>query len=212
MKQHLRDLLEHRRFDEIAGLAAVRRRVLGVLVSLTYDARPLVAWRAVEAQGVAAERVAKGSPEYVRGHLRRLHWLVGDESGAYCTYAPPAMGEIVRRLYHLYPDYAGITASLLDSMAREDLEHFRPGILWAIGRMGRQAMEHIEPVLSLITDALQHDDPQTRGMAAWCLLEIGEGDLAGRTLDHDDGAVEIYRDGDIEVMPIHELTARLPGA
>ena len=73
MKAKLRGLLQQRRLDEIAGLAADRRRVLGVLVSLTYDADNLIAWRAVEAQGAAAGQISVTDPEAVRGHLRRLH-------------------------------------------------------------------------------------------------------------------------------------------
>lgn len=46
MKSELRVLLEGKRFEEIADVAARRKRTLGALVSLTYDADPLIAWRA----------------------------------------------------------------------------------------------------------------------------------------------------------------------
>ena len=54
VKNQLRELLEHRRLEEIATLATRKKRTLGSLVSLTFDPDPLIVWRAVEAMGVAA--------------------------------------------------------------------------------------------------------------------------------------------------------------
>jgi len=71
VKTHLRELLDTRRIEEIVDLAARQRRVLGALLSLTFDADPLIGWRAVEAMGAAAARIADDDPDFVREHLRR---------------------------------------------------------------------------------------------------------------------------------------------
>ena len=42
LKHILRELLDERRLEEIAEMAARRKRVLGSLVSLTYDADPQI--------------------------------------------------------------------------------------------------------------------------------------------------------------------------
>ena len=49
VKKRLRQLLEQRDTNGITALAADRRRTLGVLTSLTYDADPQIVWRAIEA-------------------------------------------------------------------------------------------------------------------------------------------------------------------
>lgn len=207
MKKDVRGYLENGQFNEIADLAARRKRVLGVLVSLTYDADPLVAWRAVEAVGVAAERVADTNPDFVRSHLRRLHWLLSEESGGICLLAPPAMAEIVRRRPTLFSDYAPITIHLLADMAEEDLGHFRNGILWAIGRLAPVARAEIDDVIPLVAASLDDPDPQVRGMTVWCLEQMGRRDLfADRSdLRSDDGAFAVYQDGQLEHTTVSAL-------
>ena len=141
MKKQIRQLLEHRDIEGLADLAARKRRVLGLLVSLTFDSDPLVGWRAVEGMGVAADRIAEDDPDFVRQHLRRLYWLLSEESGGICWRAPEAMAEIVGRRPRMFADYVPIVVSLIDQMAEQDLAHFRPGILWAIGRLGSLARD-----------------------------------------------------------------------
>jgi hypothetical protein len=207
MKDRIRNHLENEQFDEIAGLAGGKKRVLGMLVSLTYDANPVIAWRAVEALGLAANRVAEKNPEYVRGHLRRLHWFMNDESGAVCWFAPQAMAEIVRRRPDTFADYIDIVFSLLHTTEEEDLAHFRPAILWAIGRLAPVALDKAESVLPAVADCLELRDPQVRGLAVWCLKQAGREDLlAGRNhLRSDSGSVEIYKNRRLEQTSVRTL-------
>ena len=199
VKRRLRELLQRWDCDGLVALAVEKRRVLGLLTSLTFDAEPLIAWRAVEAMGLAAARIAEDDPEYVRDHLRRLLWLLSDESGGVCWRAPEAMAEIVRRKPELFAEYIPIVVSLITSLAEEDLDRFRPGVLWAIGRLGSLAGEHVEPVVPSIVSALDHPTPQVRGIAAWCLERVGRTRfLAQRSnMLSDEGQVELYEDGSL---------------
>ena len=207
-KKHIRQLLEHRDLDELADLAGRKRRVLGLLVSLTFDSDPLVGWRAVEAMGVAADRIAADDPDHVRQHLRRLHWLLSEESGGVCWRAPEAIAEIVRRRPRMFGDYVPIVVSLIDEMAEEDLVHFRAGILWAIGRLGSLAREELDVVLGTINACLNHADPQVRGMAVWCLGQCGRGEVLAmrEALLSDQCAVDLYENGELARMTVSELS------
>ena len=207
MKKQLRKLLEHRTFDELADLAGRKRRVLGVLVSLTFDRDPLVGWRAVEAMGVAADRIADDDPDCVRQHLRRLYWLLSEESGGVCWRAPEAMAEIVRRRPRMFGDYVSIIVTLIEQMADEDLVYFRAGILWAIGRLGSLAREELEVVLGTIDACLDHADPQVRGMAAWCLGQCGRREVLAKreALLSDQCAVDLYENGELARVTVSEL-------
>ncbi|UCG53686.1 MAG: hypothetical protein JSW58_09075 [Candidatus Latescibacterota bacterium] len=184
-----------------------KKRVLGVLVSLTFAPDPLIAWRAVEAFGAAADRIAETNPDYVRSHLRRLQWLMSDESGGVCWYAPQAMAEIIRRRPSMFPDYAAIVISFIHTVEEEDLAQFRPGILWAIGRLAPVAANEFETVLPHIEACLDHLDPQVRGMAVWCLKQAGrQSPIDARTdLATDDGPVELYENGRIEQTSVRAL-------
>jgi len=210
LKTTLRGLLEERHFGQIADLAAERRRVLPSLVSLTFDADPQIGWRAIEALGVAAQRVAQDDPEFVREQLRRLYWLISEESGGICWHAPEAMAEIVRHEPSLFADYLSIAVHLITSIEEEDLEHFRAGTLWAIGRLGPLAGDHVDSVHGAVTAALDDPDPQVRGTAVWCLGRVGQAStLTDRSdLLSDDGAVALYIDGSLERTSVAELARR----
>jgi hypothetical protein len=201
-------MLEQKRFQDVAALASRRKRALGVLVSLTYDSDPLIAWRAAEAQGWAAARIAAAEPEFVRSHLRRLQWLMSEESGGICRHAPQAMAEIVFRTGGRFSDYASITVSLLTDMAEEDLASgFRTAVLWAIGRLAPVARRDVEAALAEVANSLRDSDPAVRGLAVWCMLQAGRSDLAAadRLLADDRSPFEIYRDGEFRTTSTYEL-------
>jgi len=211
MKKQIRQLLRHRDLDGLADLAERKRRALGQLISLTFDSDPLVGWRAVEAMGVAADRIAEDDPDHVRQHLRRLYWLLSEESGGICWRAPEGMAEIVRRRPRMFDDYVSIIVSLIGQMAEEDLAYFRPGILWSIGRLGPLAEKEIDAAEPEINASLDHHDPQVRGIAAWCLGQCGRGQLlAGREdLLSDQCPVDLFEDGDLVCLTVGELTRRV---
>lgn len=204
MKKAIRELLERRDLDALADLAGRKHRILNALVALTFDRDPLVGWRAVEAMGVAAARIAEEDPHAVREHLRRLLWLLNDESGGVCWRAPEALAEIVCRCPFFAAAYAPIVVHLLETIADEDLERFRPGVLWAIGRLGALAHEHVDAVLPALERALEHADPQVRGLAAWCLgaVERTARLTARPALRSDEGAVTLYADGQLETTTV----------
>ena len=210
LKSSLRGLLIEGDFEAIAELAAERRRVLGSLVSLTYDADPLVGWRAVEAVGEAARRVADEDPTFVREHLRRLYWLISEESGGICWHAPAAMAEIVRAEPEAFADYVPIVIFLILTMADEDLEHFRVDCLWAIGRLGPLARKYIEEVHPAVAAALDDPDPQVRGTAVWCLDRVGKATTLEDRPDllSDEGPVALYEGGSIRRTSVGALVRR----
>ncbi|MGD8866062.1 MAG: HEAT repeat domain-containing protein [Gemmatimonadales bacterium] len=211
IKTRLRDLLAAGDFERVTEIDADKRRALAILVALTYDRDPEIAWRAVEALGTAAARVAEDDPNYVREQLRRLYWLISEESGAICWHAPEAMAEIVRNRPRLFADYIPIVVFLILSMAKEDLDHFKTGTLWAIGRLGSFAADHFDEVRGAVTDALDDPDPQVRGTAVWCLGRLGQtAILAERSyLLSDEAPVSLYENLTIQQTSVSELVRRM---
>jgi len=211
LRDRLLELLKVGRFDQIAEAAEGKKSVLGGLVARMFDPDPQIGWRAVEAMGVAADRIARTDPDYVREHLRRLHWLLSEESGGMCWRAPEGMAEIVSRNPQLFADYIPIVTSLIVSMAEEDLEHFRAGALWAIGRLGKLRGDHDEEVLAAVTLALDNDDSQVRGMAVWCLAQIGKAKLLfdRRDLLSDGGPVDLYENQSVRPTTVREMVEAL---
>jgi methylated-DNA-[protein]-cysteine S-methyltransferase len=214
LKRRVRECVSDGSLDEVAEMAERDHRVMASLIALTYDADPTVAWRSVEALGDCADRIADREPDTVRNYLRRLFWLITEESGGICWFAPQGMAEIARVRPDRFGDFVPITINLLREMADEDLEHFRPGILWAIGRMGPLATEHLDDVADRLESALDHPDPQVRGVAAWALGEARYIEpLASRpSLLEDDAILRLYGDREIATTTVAALARRALGS
>jgi hypothetical protein len=206
VKEQLRDWLANQHYEAIVELGGRNKRVLSFLTALTYDVEPLISWRAVEAMGLAAGRIADEDPEFVRVHLRRLMWLLNDESGGIGWHAPEIMGEILRSQPERFTEFIPIIISILD-MEEEDAVRFRAGTLWAIGRLGQIMPKAVQPAIAWIIPCLKDPNPQTRGMAAWCLGQLGASKhLVGHeTLLEDDGRVVFFADGQLVSKSVAQL-------
>jgi methylated-DNA-[protein]-cysteine S-methyltransferase len=211
LKDRVRNLLEEGTLEDIAELAKVRKRVLGSLVALTFDSDPQVVWRAIEAMGMAVEALAPSHPQYVREHMRRLYWLITEESGGVFWRAPECMAECAARLPKFFESHVPIAFHLLETLEEEDLEHFRPGAIWAIGRLFNVAGDDLPGVLPLVAEALDRTDPQARGMAVWCLGVVGEvEEVGGRPgLLEDEGIVQLYRNRTLEETTVGRMAREI---
>lgn len=208
LKDRVRGLLAEGNLEGIVDLATVRKRVLGSLVALTFDPDPQVVWRAIEAMGMAVEALVPSHPKYVREHMRRLYWLITEESGGVFWRAPECMAECAARLPKFFKSHVPIAFHLLETLEEEDLEHFRPGAIWAIGRLYEVARDDLPAILPVVIDALDRPDPQARGMAVWCLATVGEAkSLESRPgLQDDGGMIQLYRNRILEETTVGRLT------
>lgn len=213
MKSRLVNLLEAAQFEAIVEFAAGNKRVLSLLTAQTYHPDHLIGWRAVQAFGMAAQRIAEGGDaEYVRNHLRRQFWLVNDESGGIGWRAPELIGETLRRCPGRYEEFVSPLVYLLD-IEEEDAPRFRLGTLWAIGRIAPDRPPVVSLAPPLVLPCLQDADPEARGMALWCLGCIGYREtIPGlASLQADFSSVKIYEDGDLRTTTVAELTNFLVG-
>lgn len=195
-------------YDQVRQAASQQKRLLSLLTALTYDPDLLIAWRAVQAAGIAARCIAQDAPEYVRVHLRRLFWLLNDESGGIGWRAPEIMGEILHCCPGQFPEFIPLLISILD-MEPEDAPPFRPGALWGIGRAAQADPQAMRPALPLALACLDDPLPQVRGMALWCLQQLGyQGDIPDSLLVDSAGA-EIYLEGQIKCVGLSQLAGAL---
>ncbi|MCX7707876.1 MAG: HEAT repeat domain-containing protein [Anaerolineae bacterium] len=208
-KALLRRHLAEYDLDAVAALAERQRRALSYLVALTYEPDPKLAWRAIEGFGLAAAHIADRDPEFVRVHLRRLLWLLSDESGGIGWRAPELIGEVLHNRPGRFPEFMPILASLMD-MEPEDAVRFRAGWLWAVGRVATVAPAPMQAALPWVEPCLADPDPQVRGMAVWCLSRLGRWDLLAEraALLEDDGPVVLYEAGELNTVSVGMLARR----
>ncbi len=206
--QQIRQILMQNDQDQILTLAKKNKRILSYLTALTYDPEDLVAWRAISALGTAASWFAVHDLEHLRIHLRRLMWLLNDESGGIGWRAPEAMGEIISACPQHLGEFIPILVSVLD-MEPEDAPPFRAGALWAIGRLAQVVPQALTDAVPKILPYLSDPNAQTRGMAVWCLLQM-KGTAGINNLEEllrDNEPVLLFQDGFIEKLSVVDLAA-----
>jgi hypothetical protein len=208
VRSQLRAWLACAEFQRVADSALEQYRTMSTLITLTYDADPLIRWRAVDAIGRCAERLCAIRPGGLKSLLRRLFWMMSDESGAVAWHAPEAIGEIVRSDPLAFTDFIPMTISLLD-LEPEDRPPFLPGILYALGRIGEAAPDAVQDGLPGIAEALAETDSQARAMAVWSLGRLGARDALARRpeLAHDQSEALVYREEQLVTATIGSLWA-----
>jgi hypothetical protein len=187
-KDEVKKLLERRDFDELGNWAGEVRNPFRVLLSLTYDAEGIIRWRAIEAVGKVAGILAAADMEKVRDFVRRLFWLMNDESGGLGWYAPEMIGEILVNV----PTLIDGTAEILPSFINE--EPFERGTHLAMYRVASVDARPFLKSAPEIVDSLSDSDPLIRCYAAMILAAIGNNRFCDsiRTLSDDKSAVTMY--------------------
>jgi len=110
----------------------------------------------------------EGKEERVREYIRRLLWLLNEESGGIGWSAPEAIAEIIVCIPELLEPYAHIMISY--ALTGKVLLN---GSLWAIGRLGSQMREVLSVHQTEVMAAFESDKPETLGLAAWAMGESG---------------------------------------
>ena len=184
------------------------RRVINALIARFYDADPVIRWRGIAAAGVVGAGLAKTDRESARVIMRRLMWMLNDESGGIGWGAPEAIAQIMAAS----PDMAAEYAEILCSYIRPDgnrLEHpgLQRGLLWGLGRLAQSEPGRVRHVAADIAAFLDSVDPYHRGFAAWALGNAGySGDLANLCrLTADRSEIEFFAHWHVQAVSVGEL-------
>lgn len=150
------------------------RQVINPLFSFLLHHDEQVKWRAVSAMGDVVANLAEKDMESARVVMRRLMWILNDESGGIGWGAPEAMGEIIASHDGLAKEYA----SVLVSYVREDgnfleYEPLQRGAVWGIGRVAQVKPHMIQDAVPHFLLFLESPDGIVRGLAAWTVGLLG---------------------------------------
>jgi len=154
---------------DIAALEDRARRDTGVLrtlSSLLYDREALVRWRAIETLGKVSKIIFEADPEKIRRQLRRILWLMNDESGGLCRNGPETIGEIVCNIPALIEEYGPVLISFLNE------EPFEAGTRWAVARIANIDPSIFADSISILAGSLEDPDPAIRGHSLKALAEL----------------------------------------
>ena len=157
-RQQLVQFLESNDLVSVVSLVKENRRMLSQLVRLAYNKETLTGWRAIEAIGAAARAIVSQEYAFLREMIRKLLWSLSDESGGIGWSAPEIIGEIVCSDPVRFQDIIPIISGIYDI----EEEVFRPGILYALSRIGEEYPELILSQKDLAIRALSDHNPLVR--------------------------------------------------
>lgn len=175
-----------------------------MLISLSYDKKDVISWRAMEAIGLITGEIFGTDPDIVRNTVGRLLWMIRDESGGIGWSVPEILGEIVRNNHELSADIAPVIASFHEERM------LRAGVMWAIGRIGKVNTETMEYVVPVVISYLDAPDPELRGYAAWAAGELGAAWAVQRLekIKNDADPVPFYEEGELNEKTVGEIATR----
>jgi len=204
-KAEIKHLLLERDRDALVAWTDEVRNPERLLISLTYDADELLRFRAIEASGWLAAQQAAAQLERIRDSLRRLLWLMNDESGGLGWHAPELIGEILVNVPSLIDEFA----HMLPAFFRE--EPFERGAHMAVYRIAGVTADPFGEIAPLLRRSLAERDPAVRAYAALSLLRLGGGNgVQLDSLREDFQAFSLYNfdTGELQEISVGAAIAR----
>jgi len=203
-RKHLvKELVSSRQLPNLVELAKEDKRVVGVLCALLYHQDDRFRWRAIEALSAVAAVVAVNNLESVRELLRRLEWLMNDESGGAGWHSPEAMAAIVVTVPAFIDDFGLLMGSYLND------EPLRRGAHWAVSAIAKMRPDLFLDRVDELMGSLNSADPYVRGYAVIALASIAGESVAEKTqsLSDDAGTLDLYskNTGELRTTTVGDL-------
>lgn len=158
LKKLIHRSLESNNLQNLLAVSKEPRKVISQLIRIAYDKETLAGWRAIKAIGVIAKEKVKTDYDFLRETVRKLLWSLSDESGGIGWSAPEIIGEIVSS----DPDRFRDIIPLIAEVYSVEEKVFRPGVIYAMGRVAESDPESVLEQKDLIIKALFDDNPLTR--------------------------------------------------
>lgn len=203
-KESVRALLLARKEEVVVtAWAGIERNPFRPVSSLLFDPDERIRWRAIEALGWIARQEYAKDPERVRRFIRRILWLMNDESGGICWNGPEVIGEVLRNIPPLIREYG----QLLPGFFAE--EPFEVGSRWAVARVAVVDKTPFLPSVDALMFSLDHPRSDIRGFSYIALKALNHPISKGYqdTLKEDCSVLSIYdfQSGRLVLKQIAEL-------
>ena len=186
------------------------RRAIGPLMGAFCHGEEGVRWHAIRGLGAVCQQLYEKDPEGVRWVMRRLIWMLNDESGGIGWGCGEAMGEIMARIPPMAHEYHRILSSYLDPEGNY-LENplLQRGVLWGLARLGQASPVFVRDMRPLLCHYLQKNEPEILVPALFLARFLGNGAYSGEILSHvnDTRQLSFYWDGRFMPLEIGRLAA-----
>lgn len=134
----------------------------------------IVRWHGISSFGQVVDRLCTEDDARARIVMRRIMWMLNEESGGCGWGVPEAMGEITASNKVMADEYGRILLSYIHE-AEGKPENFLEftmllrGALWGVARLAQSRPDIVAPATDDLIKFLSSNDPVLVGIACWAL-------------------------------------------
>ncbi len=198
-------------FDELMDEYSMQDLISPLFASLCAPT-VLVRWHGITCFGKVVSRMADEDAPKARVVMRRIMWMLNEESGGCAWGVPEAMGEITAVNRLMADEYGRILLSYSheDEKGPENYLEFPVllrGAVWGVARLAQDRPHVAAPAEADLIRFLKYPDPVIAGTACWALggLKSAESVKALEALQDNDTIIDIYKDCTLQSVTVGRL-------
>ncbi len=188
-------------------------KLIGPLFHHLYNANSLIKWRSVDAFGILAEIMLEKDRNQVRNIIRRIIWMLTEESGGVPWGAPEVMAEILTKDRLFAEEYSTMLVSYVyDNEGGPEIyldnDILRRGAYWGISRVAQVFPDLIEKEIGIVKERVNvEEDPViiANMIRIFKILSVNETEDFFQKHKNDEREVEIYDKSELNMKKIMEL-------
>ncbi|WP_415719112.1 DVU0298 family protein [Maridesulfovibrio sp.] len=215
IKKEVMDALESENWEtEFEGLMekhSMQALVAPLFASLCAPA-VIVRWHGITCFGKVISRMVKEDTARARIVMRRIMWMLNEESGGCAWGVPEAMGEISAVNETMAAEYGKILLSYSheDEEGPENFLEFPTllrGAVWGVARLAQDRPQIAAQATKDMIRFLSYPDPVIQGSACWALggLKAVESVKKLEALTDNDTVIDIYKDSSLQSVTVGRL-------
>ncbi len=217
IKKNIIKLLREKDYpDYIEGLVSFPlKKVIGCLFSALLNSDERIRWHAVAGFGEVVNILSEDDPEQGRIFVRRLLWMLCDESGGIAWGVPEVMGEVLSKVDILAQEYSSILIhQIIDLGDKTDnfieFEPLRRGGYWAVARFSKSYPKLVRGYETEILRSLDGEkDPFIILMGLFILNNLNISWEGARDLIRIDKNLQVFWDYRFQEFNIKQIASKV---
>ncbi len=179
----------------------------------------IVRWHGISSFGQVMNRLFQEDASKARIVMRRIMWMLNEESGGCGWGVPEAMGEITASNKVLADEYGRFLISYIHEEEEGKPENYLEfplllrGAIWGVARLAQDRPDIVEPATDDLIKFLDSSDQVLIGIGCWALggLRAVQAVPLLKVLTTNDSTIDIYKDRLLQSVTVGQLAQEALG-
>ncbi|MBI9111288.1 DVU0298 family protein [Maridesulfovibrio ferrireducens] len=172
----------------------------------------IVRWHGISSFGQVVDRMFAEDAARARIVMRRIMWMLNEESGGCGWGVPEAMGEITASNKVLADEYGRILLSYIHEEEGKPENYLEftlllRGAIWGVARLAQNRPDIVKPATDDLIKFLGSSDPALVGIACWALggLKAERAVAQLEKITDRQTSINIYKDRLLQSVAVGQL-------